>query len=97
MVSNPNGVNLHRGRSSKSNPKIRVSNPNGVNLHKRVLILSRLIAVGFKPQRGKFTLKFANDEKNAICQTYTKLYRHIKQINASKNRQTWVAKVNKSA
>jgi len=40
-------------------------------------------------------LKNLKREYIAICETYKKLYRHIKQRNASKNRQTWAAKVNK--
>ena len=33
LVSNPNGVNLHRGKILRYRFFKRVSNPNGVNLH----------------------------------------------------------------
>ena len=54
IVSNPNGVNLHRFFLLLLPDPDRVSNPNGVNLHIREQIIKTATA-SFKPQRGKFT------------------------------------------
>ena len=76
----------------------RVSNPNGVNLHSTKTLIFRAIcdkSLYFQTlKQPKFNRsKNLKHEYIAICETYKKLYRRIKQRNTSKNGQTRAAKV----